>query len=220
MNTTQNAFNVLPYTSGVTTALSGHTLAVMNWKTSKETGIKRESKCCNMPTISSDELMDSFDVLIPHVRNMLHDTRTAIVREMIEKNPNCLLVSENDISIAACCEYLSSSSESGRMTKESLGNWFNNTLMDTLTLALATRLGVSDEPTAAEVHKIDILVASYKDKLCALAGGKTAYKKPIAISLLKAIELVSYDEDVTARKLRNKLIQMRDSTEPELVDLL
>jgi hypothetical protein len=221
VNNSSGACNVLSYVSGVTKALTGMELVTVAYKTGKD-GKKKDSKCVNVVPVSGEEIAESIDALLPHIQGMIRTARAGILRDILDSDGNKSLLSAADFSLGAVVEYLENSSESGRMTKVSLGNWFSQGLEETLTVVIADKLGVSDSPTFEQESKVAALVASYKDKLCALAGGKTAYNKKIATSLIKAVEMVSggIESDSVAQKLHQKLVKMRDAQDVEMIDLL
>lgn len=233
MSHLDNAHKVTSYTSGVTVALTGQRLATICYKgktvTNKD-GSKTEipalpNRAVSLPVISDMQINNAINRLMPHVKAMLYKAQDGIIREMlgntVASNAALELVSDVDISIDSCLAWMEADGESGRMTKDGLNSWFDTALADSLMIALAGKLGASDVPTDAELVKIAALMDSYKSKIAALAGGKTAYTAKEATALLKALDLVvSDDESVIAvhTKLVARLKPM--SVKEELEDLL
>lgn len=218
---------VVSYVSGVTKALSGgNRLAVISYKTVKDklTGKdlgKKESKAVSVPLLDDVGIKGQIPELIPHIRDMLAGVQDKIIREMLDSEVSCSHISDADISISACISYLESESGVGRMTKVMLNEWFDTCLADDLMVALANKLGVSDVPSAGEAAKIEGLMSVYREKLSALAGGKTSYDVKTAVSLIKALELKgNIADDSIGGKLHEKLVKMRDKEIVPMVDLL
>lgn len=227
MSHLDNAHKVTSYTSGVTVALTGQRLATICYKSSTNAKTKvvtpaLPNKSCSLPLISDMQVSNAIQILLPHVKAMLYKAQDGIIRELLASSAHKLeLVSDADISIDACVSWLEADGESGRMTKEGLNAWFDSALANELMLTLASKLGASEVPTDAELVKIGAFMGSYRSKICALAGGKTAYTPMGAKALLKALDLViSDDESVIAvhGKLVARLKSM--SVKEELVDLL
>lgn len=221
----QAAHTVTNY-DGKNKAFTGQRLAKFTWKTvtdknSAMYNIKRDSKCVSLPVVTGAEISSNLAALTPHITNFLHGVQDKIVREILESGNDVRHVSNESISIAAICEYLDASDESGRLTKESVIGWFNDTLSDNLAVALSVKLGVSDVPTDAESAKILAVVGAFKDKIAALAGGKTAYAPQICTSLLSALELAPAGDVLAVRFTArlNKMIEDSKAGEELLLAL-
>lgn len=215
---------VVSYTSGVTKPFAGQRLASFNWKTSKDKdslyfGIKRESKAVSLPMIGTEQISASLAALTPHIKVWLHGVQDKMIREQLEASDNCLHITNESIGIAAICEYLEDSNESGRVTKADVEVWFNENIADSLMVQLAERLGVSETPTQADSDNIDAVVAAFKGKIASLAGGKTSYDPKTASQLQKCIALVPAG-DVLADRFIARLQKMQDVTPDSLLDAL
>lgn len=218
-----NNHSVTSYTSGSTKPLTGQRLAVVYWKTGKD-GVKKESKSVSIPVIELNSITASERTLLePYLVEMLQTVQGKIIRERIESGASTILGAE--ISVASCIQYLESNvsdTESGssvRLTKESLATWFDLALADKLMLVLADKLGVSSDPTAEEVVKIDSILAEFKGKIGSLASGAVKLDKKLAISIKNAVSLAGED-DVIAVKLASKLDKMIAVEKVELFDIL
>src|ERR1700674_4660994 len=144
--------NVVSYISGTTKPFSGQRLVAITYKTvtykeSIHYNIKRESKAVSVPVIADDVITSNIVALVPHIRTLLENTQKSIIRELLDASNNVVSMPNKSISISECISYLESSDESGRLTKESVGNWFDSSIADMLTLSLADKLGISDTPT-------------------------------------------------------------------------
>jgi hypothetical protein len=219
-----NVNTVVAYTSGVTKPFSGQRLASFNWKTgtNKDSlwfGIKRESKAVSLPQIAAADIAANITALTPHIRVWLHGVQDKMIREMLDVSDTVLHVTNESIGIAAMCEFLEESNESGRVTKADVEVWFKENIADSLMVSLAERLGVSDTPSQADSDKIDAVVAAFKGKISALAGGKTSYDPKTAAQLQKCLSLVPAG-DVLADRFTLRLQKMVEVKEDDLLNAL
>ncbi len=223
IDTTNNT--ITSYVSGTTKPLNGQRLASFNWKigTNKDSlwfGIKRESKAVSIPQIAATEIAQNLSLLTPHIIGFLAGVQDKIIRAALEANDSLLHVSNESIGIAAILEYLEDSDESGRLTKESVGVWFDGTIADSLSIALADKMGISENPTDAQDAQIAALCAQFRTKITGLAGGKTSYPVKLAQSLQKVIALAP-SEDVLGVRFNARLQKMIEVTESvDLYDAL
>lgn len=218
--------NVVTYISGKTVAFTGQRLAVITYKTIKDKdhplcNVKRESKAVSLPVIEETEVTSNLAALMPHIKGMLYKAQDAIIREKLDSG-NVTSIAITDVNLPAICEYLDNSNESGRLTKESVAAWFDGNVADTLMLALAEKMGVSDTPTDADSKRIEAIVSGFKDKISALAGGKTSYEPKMCESLKKCIALAPADDVLGARFTArlDKMIADSKANEAMLMDAL
>lgn len=216
MSNVSTTHNVTSHITGQTKPLFGQRLSVVAYKTDKKTGVKPESKSVSIPKFEIAPLMVRVTEIQDSILELAYKAQDAIVRELVEFGKS--FVQDTEIGIDAIIAYLNDSSESGRLTRKVLDNWFDMNVSEMLQVALADKLGLSNTPTLQESNKVDLLVASYKDKLAALSGGNTSYSPKVATQLLRALEVASV-EDSIASKLVAKLTKMRDVTD-SLEDVL
>lgn len=216
--------NVVTYVSGTTKPFTGQRLSTHNWKTvtdknSPLCGIKRESKAISLPVVTSDEVTQNLPLLMPHFIDLIHSVQDKIIKAKLESDNHVLSIASADISITQVLEYLDDSNESGRLTKEVVGKWFDDVILAPLAATLAERLGISEVPTDAENAKVMATVAKFKEDIAALAGGKTKYSPVIAKHLAKAVEMAP-EGDTLAVKFGIRLAKMQEATEYDLYSAL
>jgi len=210
--------DLVAYTSGVTKPLTGQRLAVVNYRTDKVTGIKKDSVCVSLPTISAEEITANLNSLLPAITVYLNKVQDDMVRAIAESGSK--FVKTNEVDITAIIASLADSDSSGnRLTKESIGNWFDANISETLMVTLADKLGLSDDASDEDLAKVSAITNEYKEKISALAGGKTSYTPKIAESLKKCVALAGSD-DLLASKFMVKLDKMISVGSVELFDLL
>lgn len=216
--------SVVSYDPKSSKAFHGQRLAKVTYKTvtDKESplcGIKRESKCVSLPLVAATDVIANVTVLAPAICEYLQTVQDRIVRERIDMGAASIAMDE--ISIAGCIEWLENNSESGRLTKEVVATWFQDTISESLAVVLADKLGVSAVPTDAESAKILAVVDQFKAKISSLAGGKTSYEPKICKSLLNALELAPAGDVLATRFAArlNKLVEESKANE-DLLALL
>lgn len=216
MSIVSNTHDVVNYDPKKSSAFTGQRLAKITYKTDKESGTKKDSKCVSIPMVASEAITASIDKLMPHLVTYMQDVQDKIIRGLVDSGKET--VHDDEISVAACIEFLDSESTGGRLTKEMISSWFDSTLADKLTVAFADKLGVSDTPTADDEAKITAAITQYKDKFSSLAGGKTSYSPEIADRLQKALSFAP-DGDELAGKFSVRLEKMKEIPAIDLLGL-
>lgn len=216
--------SVVTYDPKSSKAFTGQRLSKVTYKTvtdknSEFYGIKRDSKCVSLPLVQVSDVVANINALAPAVVEYLHSVQDKIVRERVDAGASS--ISRNEISIAACVEWLESNSESGRLTKEVVATWFADTIAEPLAVVLAEKLGVGETPSDEESNKILAVVDAFKGKVSSLAGGKTAYEPKVCKSLLNALELAPAGDVLATRFAArlNKMIEEAKANE-DLLNLL
>ncbi len=202
---------------------TGQRLSKVTWKTNNDKNspyfnIKRESKCVSLPMVTVDMVTANITALSPHLISYLHGVQDKMVREMLDAGNNVVSISTESIGIPAILEYLESSDESGRLTKESVATWFDSTVSENLALLISEKLGIGEDVTDAQSNKVLEVVAAFKGKIAALAGGKTSYEPKVCKSLLNALSVAPAD-DVLAVRFTARLNKMVEESE-KMVDLM
>lgn len=222
MSNISDTHNIVSYTPTVTKPFSNQRLSVCYWKTGKD-GIKKESKCVSIPKIEGitpEELQE----FIPSVLELINNTQNKIIRELIENGQT--QVSDSEISIKEVIKYINevgTSDGSARLTKESIGQWFDTSLSDSLMLALSNKLGVGldVEITRDQEKLVMATLGAFKGKLVSLSGPSVKLDVKTINSLKSAINTIDGDDGMGNRllsKLDNMLVKLE--TEVSLFDLL
>lgn len=219
------AHSVVSYEAGKTKAFAGQRLSKVTWKTSNDKesqwyGIKRDSKAVSLPLVTSEEISGNLVALSPYVAEYLHGVQDKIVRARIEAGASSISMAE--VSVAGILEYLEAedTGTGARLTKESVGQWFDSEIAENLALVLMEKLGVSEVPTDAESAQILKVVDTFKEKVASLAGGKTSYDPKMAASLQKCVALAPAGDSLAGR-FGARLQKMIDAgAGANLIDLL
>lgn len=207
MSAISNTHNIKEYVIGVTKPFTGQRLSKITYKIDKVSGVKPDSVCVSVPLIDQEHVMNNFDKFLPHVIALCERTQDLIIRTLHESKSS--VVSDNEISVGNILEYLNEESSGGRVTKKDAAEWFDTVLSDPLAIALASKLGVSEEPSKEDSDKIERLVSEFKNNISALTAGNVKYDPPVCDVLAKALALAP-EEDVMRIKFEKRLDNMRN----------
>lgn len=217
MSNIDTKHNVRPYTSGVTKAFTGQRLATVTYKTDKVSGIKPDSVCVSVPMINQQDVITNQNYFLKHMITLCERTQDGIIRDAHEAGK--IDISDDEISIDSVIAYLEAESTGGRMTKVAATQWFDNVLADSIAVALASKLGISEVPTKEESDKIDMLLSDFRNSIGALTAGNTSYDNGTCLQLKKALSFAPED-DVIAEKFNNRLDTMMKKVPKSLMDSL
>lgn len=218
------AHSVVSYDAKTSKPFTGQRLAKVCFKTitdpkSLYCNIKRDNKCVSIPMVAGSNIEQNLPLLMPHIIEFVAGVQDKIIREKIEAGAT--FIAQNDIEMVAVIDWLESNNESGRLTKESVSKWFDENVQDTLMVALADKLGVSDVPTDEQAKQIELVLGQFREKVSALAGGKTMYEPKMCDSLIKCLELAPAGDALAARFV-GRLNKMKDDASKNIgiIDLL
>ncbi len=217
MSVISNTHSINEYVIGVTKPFTGQRLAKVTYKIDKSTGVKPDSVCVSVPAIESIAIQAHMNEFIPHIKALVERTQDLIIRSIHESKRDT--VSNEDIDIAHVLEYLNEESSGGRITKKDAMEWFESTLSDPLAVALASKLGVSTEPTKEESDKIERLVNEFKNNISSLTAGNVKYDPNVCGVLIKCLALAP-EEDSMAVKFRTRLNGMMQKVDSSIADAL
>lgn len=208
-------FKFVPFDSKTSKPIGvGFRLAKAIYKTPRDGSEKKQSICVSIPVVTdltSEQLKSCEGILIERIKEI----QDSIVKERYENGSD--YVSESQISIESCLEFWNAESQGNRLTKEIIIEWFSNDLNDSLLLALADKLGISNSPSEVETSRLEKMLKAYSDSFAALAGGKTSFPPEKAKNLLKAIDFAS--DSAIKEKLIARLEKMKEEISADLFAL-
>ena len=144
----------------------------------------------------------------------MQDVQDKVIRRVTDGGRN--IITDSDIAMDVLAQYLEETDENiGRISKDKIAAWFDASMADTLMLAFADRLGVSDNPTPDEAKKLEQTCKGYKDVFGTLAAKNPTVDPKVGANLLKALDMIPAD----AFSLRIRGIVDKAMKQPE-VDLL
>lgn len=216
MSNVSNVHNIAAYTSGVTKPFTGQRLATVTYKVDKKSNVKPASVCASIPVLDEQEVMHNCDKFKDHIIALVERTQDKIIRSIHEAGKT--QVQDSEISLDSVINFLNEESTGGRLNKAIVQEWFDSTVADPLAVALANKLGVSEQPTQEQSNKIEQLLLQFRDKFGALTAGATKYDPNTCEQLQKALSLVPEDE--LAIKFNNKLDVMKKKVPESISDAL
>ena len=209
-----NRHTVLPFVAGTSKALTNQRLAKIGYKLTEK--MKAEGKtalksvCVSVPVISEiDE--SQLDRLMPHIVAVLNGAQDGIIRNMYEADPSIMSIGDDDISLDACIEYLETVETGGRLTIESLTEWFVLSL-ETKLEEFLTMHGRKSLDGDKLTHAVNQSLAGYKGMITAMAGGKTHYDVSQRAKLTTVLAMTEDGDDV-AERLHARLTAMAKKDE-------
>lgn len=217
MSMISNVHNVKEYVIGVTKSFTGQRLAKVTYKVDKSTGIKPNSVCVSVPQIAENDIADKMLDFIPHIKNLIERTQDNIIRTLHESGKD--IVQDSDISVASVLEFLNEESSGCRITKKDAQEWFDITLYDPLTIALANKMGISETPSQQESDKVTKLVEEFRNNISALTAGNVKYAPPVIDVLTKALSFAPQDDEL-AIKFMKRLDNMSMKVNSSIADSL
>lgn len=229
-----NRHNVLPFVAGESKALSGQRLAKVGYKQTKAMTDKGEvapqSICVSLPMIVGQDIRENLESLLPHIGAWLETVQDNVLRSLYEARKYELSsVSDEELSIGQCVNYLEAESSGGRLTKEYLDGWFTREIADSLYVVIADKLGFVPAD-AAEGSELEVTpdqdsvvqkhLNGYRALMVGLTGKNLSLDQKQVNGLRKALELCAPAECAVTPRLMSKLDQIEKESRELLVDLL
>jgi hypothetical protein len=180
-------------------------LAKVGFKKTDKNPNPLRSVCVSIPVVR-EFTEEQLDRLLPHLVTVINGAQDGIIRKMYEADPSIMSIGDDDISIDACIEWLEMEETGGRMTIESLTEWFVLSLANPLTEFL-TMHGRKSLDGAALEKAVAQSLAGYKGMITAMAGGKTHYDASQRAKLTTVLAMTE-DGDEVAEKLMARLVSM------------
>lgn len=189
--------DVATYNPKTSKPLDGQRLAVITWKTDRVSGIKPDSQCVSIPRLQdSPAELDSLLLAVrPWIIRQIEQVQNNLIRDQLPTSQ----VSQESISFekikAAILELGSRSAAS--YSDDEIKEFFAEELHPSLTIAFASKMGISSSevPTAAQETKILQLSAAFRDSFVSLAKTKIPPVPAKLEQLEKALSLLPSDCD-------------------------
>jgi hypothetical protein len=123
------------------------------------------------------------------------------------------------LSIDKIIEALEASEAGARLNKEKIEAWFVAELQDSLAVAFAERLGISESSSEAELEKLEMVLNAYKAKFASLAGGKTYIKEADCIAMIAVIVKADAESSLLGKRFIARLEGMKKKEDDLLLSL-
>ena len=183
-------------------------------KASAKDSTGKESQGVYIPAYVFDAEHIQSDTIRAYVEQCIMNVQNDLVRKVTDSGRN--IITDSDISMEAVAEYLEATDENiGRISKDKIAAWFKDEMEETLIVAFADKLGVSDTPTADEEKKLAQACKGYQDVFATLAAKQPSIDPKIGERLLSALDMIP----ASAFSLRIRGITEKAMKQPE-IDLL
>lgn len=162
---------------------------------------------CVMPSIS-EAVRDVFSNSVEgkaFIQDRLEWLRSKVASALNAKGAT---IHDENIGITALLAQAKLETESQRMTKESIGEWFDADLAP----LIAAR--IQEKMQGITADKVEKLVAGYKKQFELLSSRECHFAPEVKAQMLKALEMLPEDYDhVIAVKVAEKLNSVSEATE-------
>lgn len=189
-------------------AETGNTLIVSRGNAKSNT----VSICASLPTLTQEDVLNSFDALAPHILNMLNLERGKLVRKFESKGE----IRSEQCDIQAIIVELEGEA---RLSKEAIQEYLKATSQaEALKAAFALKFKWGNTLSEEQVKKLDQLSNALRDKLSELAGNKTSWSEKEQIVARSYIEIL--EESSMKERLLNRLVKMSEKKEDDVMESL
>lgn len=196
MSNISDRHNVVSFVSGKSEALTGQRLTVAKYKSTAKSPAKYPNVCASIPVLEGTEYTLSENPgLIPHFTDWLQSKQDDVFKSVYESHGGTLSsVSDSELDISSIIGYLNAESVSGRLTKESIEQWYALECKGIIYVNAAVKKGflaqdADDLEMLSENQKTDLekVCNAYRDLFSGLAGGTTKYAPGVQESLNKML---------------------------------
>ena len=221
MSNISNRHTVNTFIAGKSSALVGQRLAKIGYKKTKDNPNPMDSICISVPPVSL-EISDTKTLarLMPYIHGLLETAQDGIIRSLYESSGGTLqAVTDSEISIDSCINFLAAESAGERFSTEAITAWFNSGVSDSLTVLVADKLGFTDL-TEDNMKVIQKHVDNYLG-ICKLLAGKNLTKNSLTQAQKNGIR-VCVKLDTSGSSVAQKIVNRLDDLEKkvDIADLL
>jgi len=206
----------LPYDPKAPVTEKGYRTAKVMYKVAKtgeNAGVKKGNNVCMLLDIIPDEdITAHMEKLLPHIKGMLEGEQDRLIKSL--HTGDDVTIPASDLTVSALLNVMEAERLSGgRMTSVIIGDWFDEVMSEVLMVLFADKLGITGDPTQAQVDKIQAFLDVYKAKYCGLASNLVTYAVEEVDKLLAAMDKVLDEDerkkDSIAYRLHEKLVKMK-----------
>ena len=154
---------------------------------------------------------------MPYVVGFFLDKEEAMIKE--EHKKGVLNVHTDSLSIDKIIEFLESTETTGRLNKEMIEQWFDDSIKDNLAELFAVKMGLDSDSSEADLHRLEQVLAAYRLKLSGLASPKVSMKEEDCLALIKVIEKADNEKSLLGVRFIKKLTELNKKAEVVLMEL-
>lgn len=210
-----NRHTIVPFISGETQAMNGQRLLKIGYKgrTQKDGSVKPgkfPSVAASVPHIDPAQIRTRIDRLMGHIGTLMEATQDSVARSLYESSAGQLKeLSDDDISIDACLNFLEAEANGSRLTAERIKEWFTAELSDNLSVWITERLGF-DDPNEAQMAQVNTQLNAYSAVFASLSGKNISMETSKLAKLRNALSLCADDGSEIAVKIAAKLTALEN----------
>lgn len=171
---------------------------VKNADGTKKVKHKHANRCVSIPCIN---VMIQPDSIKEALQDKFNDLQDAVIKEFVIAALDAglqdssgklkpIVISDEQISLEACAKF-HAASNTGKLSKDVLNEWFTSDLADNLMVKLAAAMKLPAEPTAAQLAALEAGTAEYKAMFAGLAAPKATLPIALAKQLNAALKLAT-----------------------------
>jgi len=157
--------------------------------------------------LTEELIVGRINELSPYVLTWLQSLEDAAIKEL-HKN-DVLNVYCESLSLDKIIEKLEESELGARLNAAKIESWFAAALEPQLAEAFATRLGLNEDSSEAELQKLENVLAAYKGKFVSLASGKTFIKQEDCNAMIRCIETCGAADSLLGKRFIARLNNMQ-----------
>lgn len=232
MSVISSRHQVLPFVSGKSAALSGQRMLKIGYKSTKEGGKvippKYPPHFASVPFIGNlQTLMDEINFsgldalsesIIGYIETLQNDTAKAVFESADGKLDS---LADSEINLHAINRWLLESSPTmGRLTKETISQWFTESLAENWGIMVADKLRLSDNPDAlrhpAVIQQVNICKANFEG----LSNPNATFSDLQLKNMKGGLELCENTESSVFKRIAAKIVQLEKPLPPPPVEEL
>lgn len=205
----------------------GERLCVIAFKTPSDKkddpSYKRpDARCVSVPKLS---ISVTPQILQDALLSALEDLQDSVIRKIVvdalDEGKNVITVHDSQISFEAIADYAKEQAAGGKINKELIEDWFDASIADRLTVALAAAMKYEPEKGALpEVEKkLADAVTGYKKVFMQFSAPRAGVSQKVANQVKKALDLAENKEDRVYKALALKVAAALEQQDPQLIGL-
>ena len=221
MSNISNRHTVNSFVAGKSEPLNGQRLVRVLYKPRGNKPAQYPSVCVSVPPMDTAVWNTESGIkrIAPYFNTYLESVQDKIVKSLYEsKDGHLSSVGDSEISFDAICAFLESETTGGRLTKESIEQWFDAQMKDNLTVIFADKMRLALE-TDEEIEKVTQQVNAYRASYASLSASIVNFGSAQLVNLSKALDISNVDDDMS-QKLRNRITNLQKPIEvASMIDL-
>lgn len=167
--------------------------------------------------LTEERIVEQIATLTPYILAYLQAEEDKIIKS--EHKKGCLSIYQDSLSLARIVEVLEATSESARLTKDKIEQWFGEHIMEPLALLIIDKMDLITNPTSEQEAKIHVTVNAYRTKFTSLASPKTILLEADRSALINVITKCEAQDSLLGARFITKIEGMVAKKQEELLEL-